>query len=744
MIHAPYNFVPLSEKVYFPNWADVISQDIPFSDGEDGEIEISIENLSPLFVRDGHVKDEPTEWSSHIVEGTEKKYFIPATTLKGCFRSVLEILSFSKMCRYNDDFFGYRSFTTQVSSTYASKMKNVKNCGWLYLENGKYYIMECTKGIVKIPHFILEKIFHDFVKGEDHKTAEVKQTSIGTSDSPFPEIEIESSKVKGSIHIECTIVHSGEKIEYSISEEKISSLKEQSKEMASLIKKIESLLSGKYKVVCTGYMNGKKVEYLFSDETRSAKEVDDEVIRKFKTVHKYTPYFAGEKGKKGFLQEMLSRGEKIPVFIEKDKGKINNIGITRMFRYPYNFSVKDQVKKAQEKSEDSRLDLSEAIFGYAKSDDQLRGRIHFGHAFCTTTIKDGECSLMTGVFGQPRASYFPLYLKQENHRVLTYDSNIPIAGRKRYRIVKGFNTVKLSEGNGNEKTMTSFRPLPARKAFVGKIRVHNLRKVEIGALLSAITFHGNSAQGVYHNLGLAKAYGYGIVKCTISRLNGLKYSVEEYLRAFEDEIVSYIRKEYNDESFSIQEDKAIQMLVKIAESTHLKNDMEHMGLGEFEQYKESRNFSQLEEPSEIKLKSMEEVKSDYVKQRAYSILEELRDVPSPKNIDNPDFIKEQITKWESVKEVLENNGLPTTAVESMLTQLKERLFILENPTTFNVGDTVKAKCFAPKKVRIDGYDYDIQLVIPKWDADKIVGKEINAIIKQISKAGKIVQLEYIG
>ena len=172
--------------------------------------------------------------------------------------------------------------------------------------------------------------------------------------------------------------------------------------------------------------------------------------------------------------------------------------------------------------------------------------------------------------------------------------------------------------------------------------------------------------------------------------------------------------------------------------------MEHMGLGEFEQYKESRNFSQLEEPSEIKLKSMEEVKSDYVKQRAYSILEELRDVPSPKNIDNPDFIKEQITKWESVKEVLENNGLPTTEVESMLTQLKERLFILENPTTFNVGDTVKAKCFAPKKVRIDGYDYDIQLVIPKWDADKIVGKEINAIIKQISKAGKIVQLEYIG
>lgn len=741
MIKAPYNFVPLSNKVFFPSWADQISQDIPFSDGEDGSIVLTIKNLSPLFVRDGHTKEETTEWSCHILDGTTKRYFIPATSLKGCFRSVLEILSFSKMSRYNDDFFGYRSFTTQVSKEYSKIMNNAKFCGWLYNHNGTYYIEECEKGIQKISHKALKVLYPDFNSGEDHKTAEIKQTSIKNGDELFPTIEVKAYG-EGRMYIAISKDDINKEYIFTFDEEasKNSYLK------AIYDKSVKYIRYGKYKVVCTGFMGGdpgKSVEYLFSDETKPAKEVSDEEIKRFKTVHKYTPYFAGEKGKEGFLQSRLQSGKCIPVFFEKKDDQISNIGITRMFRYPYNYSVKDQVIKAQDKCEDRRLDLPEAIFGFINSDDQLRGRVQFGHAFCRNTIQDGECQQYKGVLGQPRASYFPLYLQQTDNRVLTYDSNIPIAGRKRYRIITGHQTIKLSQGNDNERTMTVFRPLPANKTFVCKINLHNLRKVEIGALLSAITFHGNTSQKVYHNLGLAKAYGFGCISCQNIDLIGLKHSVVEYLKAFEDEIVSYIRKEYNDENFSMQEDETIQMLVKIAESTHLKEDMGHMELGEFEQYKESRNFSQLKEPSEIRLRNMDEVKSDFDKKLANSLLGELRCKPSPKEIDNPDVIKEQISKWEAVKDTLEKYNLPTSEVDSYLTQIKERLFVLENPTSCNVGDIVKAKCIAPKKVRMDEYDYDIQLVIPKWDADRIVGKEINARIKQISKAGKIVQLEYI-
>lgn len=701
-IKAPYNFVPLSEKVFFPNWANQISQDIPFSDGEDGIIELSIKNLSPLFVRDGHEKEEPTEWSSHIRVDGQKRYFIPATTLKGCFRSVLEILSFSKMSRYNDDFFGYRSFTTQVSGAYGRKMRNDRNfgCGWLYISNGKYYIEVCKKGIAKIPHTKLKEFFPDFNVGEDHKTAEIKQLSIGTLANPYPDIDISCNSV-------------------------------------------EYVKEGRYKVVCTGFMNGKKVEYLFSHETFPAEEISDDIIRKFQTIHKYTPYYAGEKGKVGFLKQRLSSGEKIPVFFEKAGGIISNIGITRMFRYPYNYSVKNEVEKAQERSSDSRKDLPEAIFGYINSEDQLRGRVQFCHAFCTSVIQDGECAPHKGVFGQPRASYFPLYLNQSGGSISTYDSNIPVSGRKRYRIVKGNDTIKLSEGNGNEKTLSTFRPLPANKTFLGKIKIHNLRKAEIGALISAITFHGNSTQKVYHNLGLAKSYGYGCVNCQIMALKGLKYPIEEYLKAFEEEIVSYIRQEY-DEEFSIQNDESIQMLVKIAEATHKKEDMQHMQLGEFEQFKESRNFSQLTEPSQLELLDMDEVKVNLNRQRVQTLYDEFRKTSIPKDETNLEIIKEQIAKLEFIKEQFDICGEPSAAIDIELSQLKGKLFVLENPTQLSVGETMTALCIANKKVRIDGYDYDIQLTVPKGsNADNIVSKKVEVRIKQISKIGKIVQVEFV-
>ena len=55
---APFNFVPLSDQVVFPDWADKISQDIPFEDGESGTIELKITAQSPIFVRNGHTQED--------------------------------------------------------------------------------------------------------------------------------------------------------------------------------------------------------------------------------------------------------------------------------------------------------------------------------------------------------------------------------------------------------------------------------------------------------------------------------------------------------------------------------------------------------------------------------------------------------------------------------------------------------------------------------------------------------------
>lgn len=54
MIHAPFNFVPLSKIVFSPKGGeDKISQDVPFSDGICGMIELKIVAKTPLFIRNG-------------------------------------------------------------------------------------------------------------------------------------------------------------------------------------------------------------------------------------------------------------------------------------------------------------------------------------------------------------------------------------------------------------------------------------------------------------------------------------------------------------------------------------------------------------------------------------------------------------------------------------------------------------------------------------------------------------------
>lgn len=47
MIKAPYNFVPLENKAFYPSWTNHISQDIPFEDGVSGSIEYTIEAKTP-------------------------------------------------------------------------------------------------------------------------------------------------------------------------------------------------------------------------------------------------------------------------------------------------------------------------------------------------------------------------------------------------------------------------------------------------------------------------------------------------------------------------------------------------------------------------------------------------------------------------------------------------------------------------------------------------------------------------
>lgn len=123
-IHAPFNFVPTPDGITIPEGVLNTVQDVPYKDGFSGKIHVKIEAKTPVFVRNGHSKEEQEDFQkdfkakdsaklkdinevqklvnahseycsfSHTPDGL---FFIPATTFKGAVQEVLSILSRGKM-----------------------------------------------------------------------------------------------------------------------------------------------------------------------------------------------------------------------------------------------------------------------------------------------------------------------------------------------------------------------------------------------------------------------------------------------------------------------------------------------------------------------------------------------------------------------------------------------------------------------------------------------------------------------
>ena len=140
MITAPFNFVPLNEKVFYPPWADDVSHDVPFEDGESGSIDITLTARSPIFIRDAK---EETRFCNHNGE-----YYIPGSSVKGTVRNVLEIMTFSKMNvnSFNDDTYAVRDLSS-AKNFYMKQMNLIDQpftqCGWLKVVDGEYTIEDC-------------------------------------------------------------------------------------------------------------------------------------------------------------------------------------------------------------------------------------------------------------------------------------------------------------------------------------------------------------------------------------------------------------------------------------------------------------------------------------------------------------------------------------------------------------------------------------------------------------------------
>lgn len=507
MIKAPYNFVPLENKAFYPSWTNHISQDIPFEDGVSGSIEYTIEARTPIFVRNGYTdREHPDSTFSKTHDG---KFFIPSTSIKGEIRNVLEILSFGKMTQVQDARFGIRDLNSKKNPVayvegnfYLDKMKHVQ-CGWLYKRlsqdgNEEYIINDCgVPGRIK-PEEI-----------DNH---------YGTALAMFGQ--------NLTLNRQCTNKNDEEELRSAYYKYKnILKISLDNQDINNCFCGTFSTVQDNYDrliasfgangkkgcIVVTGQPSkrdpikkkGKYYEFVFF-ESENEEPIDTNVINDFLTIHKNN--YDYEKIWKRYLNE----GRRVPVFFSRkngNNGPIDSIGLAYMFRIPTANFIKGAIPI--ELQSNRRKDLAECIFGTAKESlGQLKGRVNISHALTCGTPK--ECDdIVTTVLGSPKPSYGPLYASSGTWN----DANAQIKGRKRYPV----RTTILPPNKGTDSQTCKFIPLDQGTSFKGRITFHNLKECELGALIAALTFNGHPE--CCHSIGEAKPLGYGKVKISIDKLS---------------------------------------------------------------------------------------------------------------------------------------------------------------------------------------------------------------------------------
>ncbi len=703
-VKSVYNFVPAPKEneVFKPEWAKQVSHDIPFSDGESGEIEIKITAETPVFIRNGHSKDnESNEFSHYVIDG-EKKYFIPATSLKGMLRNVLEIISNSKLSLLND----HRHSIRQIMKTQSVVMdegyelandaiKRQIKAGYLKMEGDKYYIYPCGVPLKIRFTDIDERYKKDFSslfgkkdlanikENFNNRTAKYKYELLEGCNleakfemHPLDDNEKQKSWVSkfqplkyvrfsdenNSDTFDGTIVLVGQASNYDV----------------STARKGEYVFRGRKSVVTSNF--NRRIEV-------SIDKVED-----FKFINRDGKGDSNELKDWAYWKNKIKDG--IPVFYREKKSnqkkEIIDFGLSFTYKQPAQYRVKDLLPNYP-----LEQDLAEIIFGSIEKDSELKGRIFFGHAKCITDNPKKEDDVIVSL-GSPKSSYTPFYLKQFGNsgktiEYYTYNTGGELRGFKRYPIKDNIYN-HLGESIAMQTTII---PLSPKTKFIEKIRYFNLRPIELGALLSAITL--NNSENTFHNLGYAKPLGYGKIKISDININGVKENIEDYISKFQVEMIARYGK-----SWISKVNELLSMSLNAESSLNI--DLEYNDLKDFQSIKDKGLYLQdytsyginynytpnlndkvkerrdeLEkEKNEIKAnvkslkKTIQSLKDEGKFEEAISRLKELNSLEAVGNIDNEINELKQLAKERVEKEKIE-----MLIARKDLEELKE--FVSRNP-----------------------------------------------------------------
>jgi CRISPR-associated protein (TIGR03986 family) len=589
---APYNFVPLSDRVCTASDLGLPkglpSQDDPATGGLCGELQIILTAQAPILV-------------AGVQDGREKRFFetpkgraIPGSSMRGMIRNVIEIASFGRMWRVEDRRYGMRDLNKTARLDYGSRMSfdhedetyeaNARG-GWLTETSEGLLLEEVAYG--RVEHDDLGSSFARKAKALGANPNVEKKTAMalegfysGADEQPFQIEELRETHAH----------RAGKKLIYRKAY--------LSKTDALDDKKVErkgSLTAVKARIVFTGMPGGKHMEFAFPLATKSGKiAVSAEVWGKFIDVHenleKKSPTWLDRRTK-------LRNGDSIPVFFLLKRGEteltadnLDQIGLSMMFKMAGENSTHQMMPVAHTKDEDL-IDLATRMFGrISKENGSFRGRISFGimqeQGRASLRYQDGEWLILSS----PKPSYFPSYVRQRDlqspgqlHKQAQYRSYMnwkrvggldggqdQIRGWKRYPISVGEVTLAPQQRNNSASHLF---PLSKGAIFTGRIRFHNLHKIELGALLWALQWDGED--DCYHSVGMGKPFGWGqaTVKVDKPRFNTPVEGETDYIGVFTGAMNKVVKGWRNSDQ--------IKSLLEMARAVHGPEVIRQMVLGEF-------------------------------------------------------------------------------------------------------------------------------------------------------------------
>lgn len=533
---APYNFVSLPDQIVTQTVDDLPDQGIYDQDRLTGYIDCELTTESPIYIRAGVNRQQ-------IAAGKQSKdipdFFylndanepvIPGSSLRGMLRTLVEIVTYSKVSFVSKKKLVYRSVggTTNHDAHYRDKMMHFDGDR----DRKKYYTPKILGGYMQkvgsrdwairparvvdgttYAHIRIDERLFNSLKGVDH-TKNAYHIYVNTSPYEYQDVrggflKIKYAKVRSaranpeSGFRPATLARSG-----------------------AMISKLSEA------VIYEADPDDKKLLVLTDEQVDAYREqISQEQIKLL--------------GKQGVLND----GQPVFYILDEKTKQADFFGHARMFRVPYANSPFDYIPQPLRDGSPDEVDFAEALFGYTreikKEKNNYKQRAYAGRLSLTdATLIQGqkkiwlttEKTVTPKILSGPKPTTFQHYLIQiepENYKIgetrdgrarfetrlrdfASPKSETTLRGHKFYWHKGAVDAEKIRETAGlraGDSQHTQINPLRAGVRFSFRIQFENFSREELGALIFVLDIIANNEK-MRLKLGMGKPLGFGAVKIT--------------------------------------------------------------------------------------------------------------------------------------------------------------------------------------------------------------------------------------